>query len=171
MTDSIFIYPNPNKQYYLFTNSSKYSWSGIQYAEQTKDNATNIKITHPITYQGRTFQGSQKNWSTLTKEAYAMYMSFHKMVFYLKEAHVMVRCDHDLLQKIVYSVTKNDKVNNWSQEMHAIILHIEFEHSKGKENVLADRVSRVRFLGLHDDNDPEESGQEYGKSVLTQKKI
>ena len=25
----IFIYPDPNKQYYLFTDSSIYSWSGI----------------------------------------------------------------------------------------------------------------------------------------------
>ena len=36
-----------------------------------------------------TLQGSQNNWSTLTKEAYAIYMSF-KMVFYLKDAHIMI---------------------------------------------------------------------------------
>ena len=72
-----------------------------------------------MTYQRGTFQGSQKKWSTLTKEAYAIYMSFHKVVFYLKEAHVMVRCDHAPF-KNVYSVTRYAKVNNWSQEIHAI---------------------------------------------------
>ena len=98
-------------------------------------------------------------------------MSFHKVVFYLKEVHVMVRCDHALIQKCVYSVTKNDKVNNWSQEIHSISPHIEFEHNKGKENVLADSLSRFRCLGLHEDNDPEELEHEYGKSMfLTQLK-
>ena len=71
-------------------------WSGIlvQYAEQTKDYDTKIKVPHPITYPNGTAEALQKNWSTLTKEAYAIYMSFCKMVFYLKEAHVIIRSDH-----------------------------------------------------------------------------
>ena len=62
---------------------------------------------------------------------------------------------------------KNDKVNNWSPEIHAIIPHIGLEHIKGKENVLAYSLLRLRCLGLCDDNDLEETGQEYGKSILT----
>ena len=37
-----------------------------------------MNVPHPITYQSSTFQGWQKNWSVLTKEAYAIYISFHK---------------------------------------------------------------------------------------------
>ena len=59
----------------------------------------------------------------------------------------------------MYSVTKYDKVNHWSQEMHAITSYIEFEHFKGKDNVLVDSLSRLGCLGLHDGNDPEEPGQ------------
>ena len=66
----------------------------------------------------------------------------------------------------MYSVTKNDKVNNWSQEMHAITPHIESEHIKGKNNVLVDSLSRLRHFGVHDYNDPEEPGQEYRKSIF-----
>ena len=65
----------------------------------------------------------------------------------------------------MYSVTKNDKVNNWSQETHAITPHIEFEHIKGKNNVLTDSLSRLRCLGQHD-NDPEDPVQEYRKPVF-----
>ena len=50
--------------------------------------------------------------------------------------------------------------------MHPITPHIKFEHIKGKDNVLADSLARLRCLGLHDDNDPEQPGQEYGKSIL-----
>ena len=159
-TNPILVYPDPDKQYYLFMDSSKHSWSGIlvQYTEQAREDGTKFKVPHPITYQNRTFQGSQKNWSTLTKEAYAIYMSFHKTVFYLREAHIMVRCYCDHLWKFVYSGNKNDKVNNWSQEIHSITPHNEFKHIKGKENVLTDSLSRLWCLGLCDDNDPEESG-------------
>ena len=50
--------------------------------------------------------------------------------------------------------------------MHAITPHFEFKHIKGKENSLVDSLSRLRYLGLHDDNDPEGPGQEYGKSIF-----
>ena len=50
--------------------------------------------------------------------------------------------------------------------MHAITPHIEFEHIKGKENVLADSLSRLRHFGLHDDNGAEDQGQEYGKFIF-----
>ena len=52
MTNPILIHPEPNKKYYLITDSSKHSWSGIlvQYSEQTKDDVTKIKKNTPITY-------------------------------------------------------------------------------------------------------------------------
>ena len=40
------------------------------------------------------------------------------------------------------------------------------KHIKGKQNILADSLSGLRHLGLHDDNDTELLGQEYGKSNL-----
>ena len=58
----ILIDPHPDKQYYPFTDCSKHSLSDIlvQYVEQTIDDRTENQIPHPITYQSRTFQGSQK---------------------------------------------------------------------------------------------------------------
>ena len=62
-------------------------------------------------------------------------------------------------------MTKIDKVNKWSQGIHSVTPHIELEYIKGKENVLVDSLSRLKHLGLSD-NDPEESGQEYSKSIF-----
>ena len=76
-------------------------------------------------------------------------MSFLKMVFYLKDAHVKIRCEHAVLCKFIYSVTKNDKVNNWSQEIHSITPYINFKHIKGKENVWADSLLRLKYLDLY----------------------
>ena len=63
---------------------------------------TKLKVPHPITYQSGTFQESQQNWNILRKEVYVIYMSFHKMVFYLKEAHIMGKCDHAPFWKVIY---------------------------------------------------------------------
>ena len=76
------------------------------------------------------------------------------MVFYLKDAHVMIECDHVPLCKFIYLVMKNDKVNNWSQEIHAITPDINYEHIKGKENILADNLSCLQILGLFNANEP-----------------
>ena len=61
-TNPLLIYPDPNKHYYLFTDSSKIllEWNLMQYSEQTKDNGTKIKMPYPINYQSRAFQGSQE---------------------------------------------------------------------------------------------------------------
>ena len=49
------------------------------------------------------------------------------MVIFLKEAHVMIYCDHAPPCKFIYSVTKKNKVNNWSQQIHSTTPYIEFE--------------------------------------------
>ena len=92
----ISVYLDPDRQYYLFNVGSKHSWSGIliQQYDQVKENGTIINVPHPMLCQRSTFQRSQKNWSALTNEVYAINMSFCKMLFYLKHAHVKIRCDH-----------------------------------------------------------------------------
>ena len=61
----------------------------------------------------------------------------------------------------MHSVTKDDKVNNWSQEILSITPYIKFEHIKGKENLLT-----LKTLGLYENNDPEKPGHEYGKYIF-----
>ena len=63
-------------------------------------------------------------------------------------------------------MTKNDKVNNLLQEIHAITSHIDFEHIKVRENLLEDSLSRLKTLDLYEANDPEELEREYGKSIF-----
>ena len=87
------------------------------------------------------------------------------MVFYLKDAYAKTRFAYAPLHIFVYSVTENDKVNNWSQEMYAITPYIDFEHIKGKDNVLEDSLLRLKTLGSYKAYDPSELGNEYCKSI------
>ena len=40
------------------------------------------------------FRGSQLNWATPTKEAYAIYIAVRKLDHYIQDAEVTVRSDH-----------------------------------------------------------------------------
>ena len=76
-----------------------------------------VKILHPITYMSGLFRGSQMKWASLTKEAYAIFMSVKKLTYYLEDADITLRSDHLPLRKFLAKHTLNSKVNNWAIEI------------------------------------------------------
>ena len=168
----ILVYPYSDKQCYLFTDRSKHSWSGIlmQYHEQVQEDRTIVNIPHPITYQSGTFLDSQKNWSALKKEAYAIYMSFCKIIFYLKDAHVKIRCNHTPLCKFIYSVTKMTSLKigckKYMQSHPTWALNISKFPYQRERPYLSRQPFKTEYLGLYEANHPEEPGGEYGKSIF-----
>ena len=102
----ILIYPDPNKEYYLFTNASKYTWSAI--LMQINDMESENAQWHPVAFQNGTFKGSQLTWATLKKEAYAIYIAFRKFSYYLEGAKTILRSDHAPLQIFVAGKTLNN---------------------------------------------------------------
>ena len=101
-------YPDPKKGYTVFTDASGIGWSGVltQEYEDEKGRAKN----HPICYVSGQFRGSQLNWAALTKEAYAIYMSIRRLVFYVADADVTIKCDHLPLKK--FSLKANAKLES-----------------------------------------------------------
>ena len=80
-------YPDLQANYTLYTDASKYAYAGVLTQHSNH-------IDHPITYVSGLFCGSQLNWATLTKEAYAIYMSVKKLSFYIDTAKITVRNEH-----------------------------------------------------------------------------
>ena len=187
--EPILKYPDPNKPYTLFTDASKYAWACVLTQEHRyfqhpktrvlytltqmiqkifKDELTmkdlieyKVKpILHPITYASGLFRGSQLNWATLTKEAYAIYMSIKKLTYYLEDADIVLRSDHLPLKKFLEKNTLNTKVNNWAIEISPY--RIKFEYIKGIKNTLADTMSRLITIIPEIQPEPEPEGMEYG---------
>ena len=159
--EPILRFPDPNKPYTLYTDTSKYVWSCVltQQYSQNIDNKQ-IVVNHPITYVSGLFKGSQLNWEALTKEAYAIYMSIKKLTYYLEDAEITLRSDHLPLKRFLQRNTLNTKVNNWAVEISPF--KITFEYIKGIKNTLADTMSRL--IALDPDNQlvDELEGFEYG---------
>ena len=91
----------------------------------------------------------QEKWSTIQKETYAIHASFKKMVFYLRDAHILIKSDHAPLQKFIHSNTTNDRLTAWAQDLFAITPHIDFKHMKGSQNILSDAIMRVKRFSLY----------------------
>ena len=100
------------------------------------------------------------NWSSLTKEAYAIYMSIKKLAYYLEDADITLRSDHLPLKKFLMKNTLNSKVNNWAIEIFPFL--ISFEYIKGIKNALADTMSRLINIDPQVQQDSEPEGYEFG---------
>ena len=146
-------YPDPQANYTLYTDASKYAYAGILTQH-------NNSMDHPITYVSGLFHGSQLNWATLTKEAYAIYMSIKKLSFYIDTAKITVRSNHIPLKKFLEKNTLNSKVNNWAVELES--QNITFEYIPGIRNTLADTLSRLIEMNENIKLQPEEEGKEFG---------
>ena len=132
------------------------------YTEETKGKT--VTTHHPVTYVSGLFRGSQLNWVALTKEAYAIYMSFKKLSFYLTDAEITLRNDHLLLKKFLLRNTLNSKVNNWAVELETF--NIKFEHISGIKNTLADMLRRIVKMDPDVQPEPEKEGYEFGYSCF-----
>ena len=145
-------YPDPQASYTLYTDASKYAYAGVL---TQHSNGTD----HPITYVSGLFCGSQLNWATLTKEAYAIYMSVKKLSFYIDTAKITVKSDHLPRKKFLEKNTLNSKVNNWAVELES--QNITFEYIPGIRNTLADTLSRLIEMDKNIKLQPEEEGKEF----------
>ena len=129
-------------------------------AHNTEIEGKTVTTDHPIAYVSGLFRGSQLNWATLTKEAYAIYMSVKKLSFYLTDATVLLKSDHLPLRKFLQKNTLNNKVNNWAMELEAF--NIKFQHVSGKANSLVDTLSHLVDIDPDARLDPENAGWEFG---------
>ena len=103
----------------------------------------------------------QSNWATLTKEAYAIYMSIKKSNFYLTGHEITLRSDHLPLKKFLRKMTLYNMVNNWSTEIESF--NFNFVYISGKANVLANTLSRLIDTNPDLQQQPELEGHEFGK--------
>ena len=167
LKEPVLKYPDPSRPYTLFTDASKFAWACVLTQEYEHEfDGKKRKILHPITYMSGLFKGSQVNWATLTKEAYAIYISVKKLDHYLQDAEVTLRSDHLPLKSFLQKNTLNTKVNNWAIDITSRCRNIQFEYIKGIKNTLADTMSRLIEITPEIEQEPEPPGQEFGYDIF-----
>ena len=158
-------YADTSKPYTLYTDASKFGWAGVlTQSHTTIIDGKSTTTDHPVAFVSGLFRGSQLNWATLMKEAFAIYMSVKKLSFHLTDAQILLRSDHKPLEKFLQKNTLNSKANNWAMELEAF--NIQFDYIKGSSNVLADILSCLIAIDPDTPLTPEGQGYEFGYAIF-----
>ena len=158
-------YADTSKPYTLYTDASKFSWAGVlTQSHTTVIDGKSTTTDHPVTFVSGLFRGSQLNWATLMKEAFAIYISVKKLSFYLTDVQILLRSDHKPLEKFLQKNTLNSKVNNWAMELEAF--NIQFDYIKGSSNILADTQSHLIAIDPDTPLTPEGQGYEFCHAIF-----
>ena len=118
LTESpILKYPNPQKRYVVFTDASDQAAAAVL-TQEYKDDDNEIKEM-PTAYLSAHFSDTQFKWSTVVKEAYAIYYAINKWRHYFKDAEILLKSDAKSFQKFQNGRTDNFKLDRWSLELHS----------------------------------------------------
>ena len=100
-------------------------------------------VVHPVCYFSKKFSGSQTRYSTIEKEALSLVLAINHFNVYLCDTPypVQVFTDNNPLTFIAKMKNKNQRVTRWSLILQEY--NIEIQHVRGKDNLVADALSRV----------------------------
>ena len=102
-------------------------------------------IQHPISYYSKKLSRAQRNYSTVEKEALALILALQHYEVYIGASEEMTRVytDHNPLVFIQKMKDKNQRLLRWSLLLQGF--NICVKHIKGRDNVVADALSRAHW--------------------------
>eukprot|EP00914_Ancora_sagittata_P034747 GHVO01070115.1.p1 GENE.GHVO01070115.1~~GHVO01070115.1.p1 ORF type:complete len:862 (+),score=100.28 GHVO01070115.1:29-2587(+) len=114
----------------------------------------------PVLFAGRALIPAEKNYSTLEKELTAIVFALRRMHNYIHGGHVTVQTDH---KPLVPMFNREVHLSTIRQQRLLLKLHeydLTLEYLKGKDNVIADALSRMTISpedtrDSRQDQDPE----------------
>jgi hypothetical protein len=137
MKPPVLLVPDYNKQFKLLVDACDIG-TGAVLMQKGEDG-----LDHPLAYFSRKLNKHQVNYSTIEKETLALVLAVQHFEIYISAGTfpVMVFTDHNPLRYLNQFKNKNRRLTRWSLYLQEYDLHIQ--HIAGKENILADSLSRV----------------------------
>ena len=102
----------------------------------------------PVAYFSGAFTAQNKSWCATEREAYAVLNSVQHFNYYLQGAKCTLHCNHNPLELFLSRGMKIAKLDRWVMLLQEY--DITFVHIKGKDNILANAISRLCILDIHE---------------------
>lgn len=135
----ILVYPDFSKRFKLTTDASNIAIGSVL-----------SQNDHPIAYYSRTLNTAERNYSTIEKELLAIVDSTKHFRPYLYGQKFTIETDHNPLVWLSKIKEPNSRLTRWKLKLGEF--QFEIKYKKGKENVVADALSRVE-LNTHETDD------------------
>ena len=135
-------FPDPNKPYVLYTYASNNAYLGVLCQP-----ISNNKDIRPVAYFSGTFTTQNKSWCVTEKEAYAVLKSVQRFGYYLRGTKCTLQCNQKPLEPFLTRGMKIAKLDGWAMLLQEY--DITFVHIRGKDNILADAISRLCTINVY----------------------
>lgn len=102
-------------------------------------------VARPVSYFSKKFKGYQRNYSVIEKEALALIWALqHFDVYVGSGSGLVVYTDHNPLTFLRSLQNPNQRLMRWALFLQPY--HLDIRHIKGKDNVMADALSRAPLI-------------------------
>ena len=128
-------YIDDEQPLFLRTDASNIGAGGILFQRFIDGDVVEEK---PIAFVSKAFNDTEKNWSTIEQEGFAIFHCVMKLDHYLKGRFFTIETDHRNLVYMANSLTP--KVIRW--RLRLLEFDFDVEHIAGEDNVVADALSR-----------------------------
>ena len=135
-SEPVLIAPDFTKPFSLLTDASDVGAGAVL---MQKDDG----VDRPVSFFSKKFSRSQRNYSTIEKEALSMIMALEHFSVYVSGTHfpLKVYTDHNPLTFLHKMQNKNQRLTRWSLLLQEY--NLDIHHIAGRDNIIADALSRV----------------------------
>ena len=97
-------------------------------------------VEHPVTYISRKLLKHERNYATVEKEGLAIKWALERLQYYLLGREFVLITDHAPLKWMITNKNNNARITRWFLTLQDFKFTVE--HRPGKENKIADALSR-----------------------------
>jgi len=153
ITPSVLAYPNFDLDFALETDAS-HQGLGAVLSQRQEDGRF-----HPIAYASRALSGAEKNYGITDLETLAVVWAISHFHYYLYGHRVTVYTDHSAVKAVLETASPSGRhAHWWTRVFSRGVKEVTVVYRPGKDNVLADALSR-NPTGSAPENGPAEESQ------------
>ena len=132
---------NEDEGFIIHTDASNYALGAVL-MQGEKENQ------RPIEYASRLLLKAEQNYSTTEREALAVVWAVQKFRGYVEGGDITIQTDHQPLKWLFTLKSPTGRLARWALLLQTF--NLKFEYTPGKQNVIADTLSRPPFEGEED---------------------
>jgi hypothetical protein len=137
LSEPVLLAPDFDRQFNLAVDASDLAIGSVLLQEDDSG------LERPVSYYSKKLNSHQMNYSTIEKEALSLVLSLQHFSVYLESPvyPVIVFTDHNPLVFLYKMRNHNKRLMRWC--MYVQEFNLKIKHIKGKDNVIADALSRI----------------------------